>query len=38
VIYVWLAVAMFALWLETLIRLLSIEKEIADHRTQAART
>jgi methane/ammonia monooxygenase subunit C len=38
VIYVWLAAAMFALWLETLIRLLSIEKEIADHRTQAART
>jgi methane/ammonia monooxygenase subunit C len=35
VIYVWLAAAMFALWFETLLRLLSIEKEIADQRTQA---
>jgi methane/ammonia monooxygenase subunit C len=37
VIYVWLAAAMFALWLETLLRLLSIEKEIAAQRAQAAR-
>jgi methane/ammonia monooxygenase subunit C len=36
VIYVWLAAAMFALWLETLLRLLGIEKEIADQRAQAA--
>jgi methane/ammonia monooxygenase subunit C len=35
VIYVWLFAAVFALWLETFIRVLSIEKEIADRRTQA---
>jgi methane/ammonia monooxygenase subunit C len=36
VIYVWLAAAMFALWLETLLRLLGIEKEFADQRAQTA--
>src|SRR3982074_904312 len=38
VIYVWLFAAIFALWLETLIRLLSIEKEIADQRAQRSHT
>jgi len=37
VIYVWLAAGTFAVWLETLIRVLSIEKQIADQRTQAPR-
>jgi methane/ammonia monooxygenase subunit C len=35
VIYVWLAAGTFAVWLETLIRVLSIERQIADQRTQA---
>jgi len=35
VIYVWLAGGTFAVWLETLIRVLSIEKQIADQRTPA---
>jgi methane/ammonia monooxygenase subunit C len=35
VIYVWLFAAIFAVWLETLIRLLSIEKEIGDQRMHA---
>ena len=37
VTYVWLAPAIFALWLETLARLLNIEKELAEQRTPAPR-